>query len=74
MQKSEFESTLSDLKAAARAPECRGATIRKATGAHAVTALRALQEIAAMPVGRNPMAEAQRMRAIAIDCVGASSE
>lgn len=66
MLNSDFE----DLKAATRASECRLTPIRKNTAVAAVEAVRALQKIAGMPVGNNPLAEAQRMREIAAAAVG----
>ena len=68
-----LNSYFEDLKAATQGLG-RLTPIRKNTAVAAVEAVRALQKIADMPVGNNPLAEAQRMREIAAGAVGELDE
>lgn len=58
-------SPIDEIKQAARSPECAAVSISKEAALAAVAAMRATEKIASMPVGNNPVAEAQRMREIA---------
>lgn len=65
-----MESTVRDLKQVARLPETATGRIAKGSAVTAVAAIRALQKIAHMPVGKNPLAEAQAMREAARVALG----
>ena len=57
------------LKAVSRVPEGQVCALRKSTVLDIIRALRALEEIADMPIGRNPNAEATRMRELAQNAI-----
>lgn len=61
-----MEDTIKNLKRIAQGPETSHGRIGKGAAINAVSAIRALQKIACMPVGKNPLAEAQAMRNIAL--------
>lgn len=69
-----MESTVRDLKQVARLPETVTGRIAKGSAVTAVAAILALQEIAQMPVGKNPLAEAQAMREAARAALGINAE
>lgn len=69
-----MEDTINNLKRIAQAPENTSGRIGKGAAINAVSAIRALQKIASMPVGKNPLAEAQAMRKLARDAMGITDQ
>lgn len=65
-----MEDTIKNLKRIAQGPETTHGRIGKSAAINAVSAIRALQKIASMPVGKNPLAEAQAMREAAMVALG----
>ncbi len=65
-----MDDTINNLKRIARGPETSHGRIGKGTALNAVSAIRTLQKIANMPVGKNPLAEAQAMRDMARSALG----
>lgn len=58
-------SRIDEIKRASQVAEGVQVKISKEAALQSVAAMRAVEEIAAMPVGNNTLAEAQRMREIA---------
>ena len=69
-----MEDTIKNLKRIARGPETSHGRIGKGAAINAVSAIRTLQKIASMPVGKNPLAEAQAMRELARKALGINAE
>lgn len=69
-----MDDTIKNLKRIAQAPETSHGRIGKGAALNAVSAIRTLQKIANMPVGKNPLAEAQGMRELAREALGISDQ
>lgn len=69
-----MDDTINNLKRIARGPETSHGTIGKGAALNAVSAIRTLQKIASMPIGKNPLAEAQAMRDMARGVLGINAE
>lgn len=65
-----MDDTINNLKRIARGPETSHGTISKGAAINAVSAIRTLQKIASMTVGKNPLAEAKAMRDLARGVLG----
>jgi len=63
----DIDAVIDDLKSAGQQPELARVNIDKATALAAIRAIRALQAIGGVPLGRNRRAEAVRMRDLALN-------